>query len=213
MPNSSRSLAKPECISAAADRAQARAIASAGQTPDAAPRDTRRSPASPRRRTRRRAGRAPCRSATLREDFARAIRPIERNALSRERECRASSSAPMGAATTTSSSCCRCRACTCVDRCLTTERSCPGFMMLSGSSARLMARMSSTAFAVFLHQHVELVPADSVLAGAGAAHGDRAERHVAGQRLGALALRARRSDRTGRSGESCRRRRDPRWAP
>ncbi len=61
--------------------------------------------------------------------------------------------------------------------------------------------------AVLGDQRVELVDADPVLAGAGAAHADRAQRHALREGLGPLALGRRPSDRTARAGGSCRRRR------
>ncbi len=71
----------------------------------------------------------------------------------------------------------------------------PGFIMFSGSSARLMARIVSTLVAVLLDERLAFALADSVLAGAGSLHADRAiaEALDEGQRSRHL-LRVRRVD-------------------
>ena len=91
----------------------------------------------------------------------------------------------------------------------------PGLRMSSGSSARLMARITATAASpASSASAVDLAAADPVLAGAGAAHGDGAPRPCRLlTRLGRGAARRGRRGRAGTGSGNCRRRHGRRSAP
>ena len=65
----------------------------------------------------------------------------------------------------------------------------PGFIRLSGSSERLITRIVSMAAACSDLQAMDLAIADAMLAGAGAAHGERAIDHAVVDRWAARHLR------------------------
>src|SRR5208282_379456 len=97
--------------------------------------------------------------------------------------CREPASAPMPAATTSSSSCRRCRAYSSQGHGL------PGIHDVERIERPLDSAHEVDSLAVLVCQHVELMPADAVLSGAGAAHGDRPQAHPARERLGPPSLR------------------------
>ena len=85
--------------------------------------------------------------------------------------------------------------------------------MLSGSSARLIVLHQVDRLAVLGDERVELVHADAVLAGAGAAHRDRAQADALGERLRPARARPRSFGiEQHAAGGSCRRRRGRRSA-
>src|SRR3989442_4854945 len=161
--------------------------------PDVFRRGTRRSRASPRRQPHRRAGKARARSA-IRGECVWTCRARRGRVAAPGRRCRAPSSASRRVTTTSSSSCCRCRAYTCERpagrgpvRCLQ-GNGLPRVHDIERIECTLDRAHEIDGLAVFLRQHVELVPADPVLARARAAHGDRAQRHCLGEALCPLAL-------------------------